>query len=191
MTPVVTCGTPRLVSDDVAKRLEAKMKELGMSERELARIAQLKSDTHIGLILDRGGARTGGSTLARIAHALGVSADWLITGSDFVPNDLVIDRDVRYPNLLKAIELLGVAHRSAVTRSLRRVFAGAETKSVEWWVLQIRALEEEERRRLEDPEAFAMEEQRGREEAAAAPALAAAESQRKVAAIKGRRKSES
>lgn len=78
MTTVVMVASLRGM-DAVAERLRWVLEQQGLSARDLSEKAQI-SPTHVGTILERGGSRTAGTTLAKIAKAANVSLRWLITG---------------------------------------------------------------------------------------------------------------
>lgn len=60
------------------ERLDAVRKEKGWSQRELARQAGLKSETHVGNFMR--GSQPRGDNAKKIARALGVNLDWLVSG---------------------------------------------------------------------------------------------------------------
>lgn len=78
MTTVVRVASLHAM-DAVAERLRWVLDQLGISARDLSEKAQI-SPTHVSTILERGGSRTAGTTLAKIAKAAGISLRWLITG---------------------------------------------------------------------------------------------------------------
>lgn len=79
MTTVVTAGKLGHV-DEIALRIQRILELRGWTARELARQSGLPSETHVGLILKRGGARVGVETLLKLAQAAQVSERWLLTG---------------------------------------------------------------------------------------------------------------
>lgn len=81
MTNVVTLASIQAM-DPIARRLRWILEQRGQSERELSEKAGL-SPVHVGMILARGGDRTAGTTLAKIAKAAEISLIWLITGEGF------------------------------------------------------------------------------------------------------------
>lgn len=67
--------------DDIARRIQEEIDRQGLSARALSLKAGL-SERHVGKILERGsGGGAEGSTLLKIAAALGVSVQWLMTGA--------------------------------------------------------------------------------------------------------------
>lgn len=64
----------------IADRIREILDARGWSAAELGRRAGLTSPTHVSVILARGGSRTSGDTLAKIAAAAGVRTQWLLTG---------------------------------------------------------------------------------------------------------------
>lgn len=67
-------------------RLRGRIKELGLTHREVAERAGLKSPTHVSTMLsDKGPKNLTGSTATKLARALDVSADWLLEGSGETP----------------------------------------------------------------------------------------------------------
>lgn len=76
-------------------RLRERLKARGWTYRELAEKAGLKSETHVSSLLAASGPRSpNGETLVRLARALGVSSDWLMTGDDTPePPSAVVVRD--------------------------------------------------------------------------------------------------
>lgn len=73
--------------DGIAKRLRWVVENrAGGNARELARKANLAAESHVSLILVRGGEHATGTILARIAEAGGVHLAWLVTGTE--PRDL-------------------------------------------------------------------------------------------------------
>lgn len=84
--------------DPVAERIAQVMELRGWTAAELARRAGLQTPTHISTILKRGGERTSGTVLAKIAAAAGVRDRWLITGEgrrDFDATDTLADPRMR------------------------------------------------------------------------------------------------
>ena len=65
--------------DPIAERIAQVMELRGWTAAELARRAGLQTPTHVSTILKRGGERTSGTVLAKIAAAAGVRDRWLIT----------------------------------------------------------------------------------------------------------------
>ncbi len=63
----------------IGPQLKRARELVGLSRRELARLAQL-ADPHVGMI-ERGDVRSPAAvTLDAIAHVLGVSVEWLLGG---------------------------------------------------------------------------------------------------------------
>lgn len=63
-------------------RLRERIRELGLTHREVAERAGLKSPTHVSTMLsDKGPKNLTSSTATKLARALEVSADWLLEGS--------------------------------------------------------------------------------------------------------------
>jgi len=73
--------------DGIAKRLRWIVENRAEGNaRELARKANLASESHVSLILARGGENASATVLARVAEAGGVQLLWLVTGTG--PRDL-------------------------------------------------------------------------------------------------------
>lgn len=73
--------------DGIAKRLRWIVENrAGGNARELARKANLASESHVSLLLARGGENASAVVLARIAEAAGVQLLWVVTGAE--PRDL-------------------------------------------------------------------------------------------------------
>ena len=70
----------------IADRIREVLSARGWKAAELNRLAGLSSPTHVSVILARGGSRTSGDVLAKIAAAAGVREKWLLTGEG--PRDL-------------------------------------------------------------------------------------------------------
>lgn len=87
-TSVCGAGTLRVVApgNTVADRIREVMTLHGWSAAELNRRSGLTSATHVSMILARGGSRTSGEVIAKIAAGAGVRAHWLLTGEG--PRDL-------------------------------------------------------------------------------------------------------
>lgn len=125
MTDVVAPSSVRWV-DPIAERVQWLVEHRAEGNaRALARKAGLSSETHVGLILERGAARTAGTVLAKIAEAGGVRLDWLIKGEG--PRDL---------------------HPKTAARVRSTSFASNRDLSVLEWTKHI--LAEDERVRFED-----------------------------------------
>ena len=85
-------------ADPIAERIALVMELRGWTAAELARRAGLQTPTHISTILKRGGERTSGTVLLKIAAAAGVRDRWLITGEgrrDFDATDTLADPKMR------------------------------------------------------------------------------------------------
>lgn len=84
--------------DPIAERIAQVMELRGWTAAELARRAGLQTPTHVSTILKRGGERTSGTVLSKIAAAAGVRDRWLITGEgrmDFDATDTLADPKMR------------------------------------------------------------------------------------------------
>lgn len=153
MTVVVTASSVRWV-DPIAERVQWLVDHRAEGNaRALARKAGLPSETHVGLILERGAARTAGTVLAKIAEAGGVRLDWLIKGEE--PRDVVaspertVVYDARYPNLEKALGPLIAELRPKTPARIRSTtFASNRDLTVIEWTRHI--LAEDERVRWEE-----------------------------------------
>lgn len=77
-TPLRATSTIVLV-DEIAKRIQEILDARAITARELARRAEL-NERHVSKILERGGARTAGTTLAKIAAGGAVHLEWLQRG---------------------------------------------------------------------------------------------------------------
>lgn len=74
----------------VSERIRQLRDLAGISARELSRLAQLPSATHVALIeANDGGAVTTHTALA-LARVLGCSLDWLIDGSGKAPSERAV-----------------------------------------------------------------------------------------------------
>jgi transcriptional regulator with XRE-family HTH domain len=149
MTCVVSAGTNRVVSDDISERLQWILDHRDISARELARLAELPSESHVGLILTRGGTRTSGKALAKIARAARVELEWLIEGTG--PRDVGthVEYTDRYPNRARAIEALRDEVLPESIADLRIVTLQSDTDPlVSEWIDDLRALDRRRRRGL-------------------------------------------
>lgn len=94
-------------ASDWKQRLRQLLQERGWTYRELADRAGLQSPTHVSSMLSAGGPRSpNGDTLVRLAAALGVSSDWLMTGEGerergATPESTVVVRDEMPPDGIK------------------------------------------------------------------------------------------
>jgi transcriptional regulator with XRE-family HTH domain len=80
----ITCVV--MVLDTLWKRLRYARECRGLKGRELARLAELKSESHPSLIEgERGGISA--DVAAKLAHALNVPLDWLVNGGE-IPESL-------------------------------------------------------------------------------------------------------
>ena len=70
----------------IAERLAWARVQAALDRRELARIAGLGSETHVGLIESGDRPDPRGSTLKKLALALGVSFGWLAAGEGDIPS---------------------------------------------------------------------------------------------------------
>lgn len=154
MTSVVTASSVEWV-DPIAERVKWLVDHRADGNaRSLARKAGLPSETHVGLIVERGAARTAGTVLAKIAEAGGVRLDWLIKGEEprdlpAVPAGYQVVYDTRYPNLEKALAPLEAELRPKTPPRIRSTtFASYRDLSVIEWTRHI--LAEDERVRWEE-----------------------------------------
>lgn len=134
--------------DAIAARIQSILDQTHWSARELSRRAKLPSETHVGLILKRGGAKAGGEALAKIAAAAGVTERWLLTGEGPREAETTIDYDDRYANRAAVIELLARDVHPRAVEALRGYdFHGTDKSRAEWtrWLL-----EEDSRAKRED-----------------------------------------
>ena len=138
------------VVDGIAARIREVLDARRWSERELSARAGL-APVHVGKILDRGGSRAGGETLAKIAKAAGVSLEWLVTGEG--PRDLETrveytdDYPARAP-LLAALRSSGDPFDAAVLAELKlTTYSGAENLTLSEWIEEAAAAAGRIRRR--------------------------------------------
>ena len=84
----------------IAERLTWARTQAGFERRELARLAGLGSETHVGLIESGERPDPRGSTIKKLAQALGVPFGWLAAGEGEQPT-------------VDALRLIGERQRSA------------------------------------------------------------------------------
>lgn len=64
----------------ISDRIRAILEKHGWSQRELAKRAQLQSNSHINVLLRRNGEGVSVGTMRKIADAAGVRLEWLMSG---------------------------------------------------------------------------------------------------------------
>ncbi len=107
-------------------RLRETLEARGLTYRELADRAGLKSATHVSSLLSKGGPRSpNGDTLVQIARALGVSSDWLMTGEEApdtpnAPSAVVVRNEMPPEGWKKFGELPGWTEAETGARRLYR-----------------------------------------------------------------------
>ncbi len=109
------------------------------------------------------GKNGAGAQLAvAIARAAGVSPAWLFTGESAPPNELVVVRDPRYPNLSTAIAFMRcqVKNPEALETVERRALRSHEDPPPLWWAKKIEALDDDLTFEREHPERAAEDEDR-------------------------------
>lgn len=74
----------------IQARLTLAIDATGLSDREVARLAKLSSEAHVGMIRRGNVADPKGPTLGAIAEALGISAGWLTFGEGNAPDDAAL-----------------------------------------------------------------------------------------------------
>jgi len=125
----------------IPERLELIVKELGISERELARRAGL-ADSHIGLLRARLRSDPGAvtvSTLEAIAKAANVSVAWLIVGEgDPRERAGVAPSKAAAAGLARAEGVWEEAIRSVLAEPAT---ADNESRPAAWWLLRIKMRE--------------------------------------------------
>ena len=91
----------------IAERIREILTSQGISERELARRAHLKSEAHVGLLLaklQKDPEAVELRTLKAIAAGAGVSESWLISGVGDAPSPVrTVELTPRYQNIEAAI----------------------------------------------------------------------------------------
>lgn len=73
-------------------RIRALRESVGMSARELSRIARLPSETHVSLIEKKPHAPITTATAIAIADVFGCSLDWLLRGMGSAPSPRAVRR---------------------------------------------------------------------------------------------------
>lgn len=74
------------------ERLALAVDATGLSDREVARLANLPSEAHVGMILRGDVANPKGPTLGAIAKALNISAGWLTFGEGDPPDESALKK---------------------------------------------------------------------------------------------------
>ena len=145
--------------DDWQSRLDEAMRARGLSGGELARRAGFTSQYVNSLRAGDRGGRLPLETARKIAHALGVSVEWLTKGegprerlSDVHPVRPPMPSDI-YPSRGEAIALLGSFVAPEVIEALRTVVPEGEgDPGRDFWIAYAKDLARDLRRIKDDPD---------------------------------------
>ena len=138
-----------LVEREFGGNVSAAAKKLGLAQSLVSEFLQ--------------GIRGAGmKTLEALSHHTGASIDTIIGRSTAPPNELVVVRDPRYPNLSTAIAFMrGQVKNPEVLETVeRRALRSHEDPPPLWWAKKIEALDDDITFEREHPERAAEDEDR-------------------------------
>lgn len=155
----MTRRAPEAAPDDWQTRLDEAMRARGLSGGELARRAGFTSQYVNSLRAGDRGGRLPLETARKIAHALGVSVDWLTKGegprerlSDVYPVRPPQPSDI-YPSRGEAIALLQSFVAPEVIEALRTVVPEGEgDPGRDFWIAYAKDLARDLKRIKDDPD---------------------------------------
>jgi transcriptional regulator with XRE-family HTH domain len=165
LTAATGSGSFRGVNDDWQERLDEALKARGISGGELARRTGFTPQYINSLRAKERGGRLPHDTARRLAHALGVSVEWLTSGNG--PRERLSDvypiyvegspesatLPERYPSRSEAVALLATTVEPEVIQALRAVVPDDPDSDPgrEFWIEYAKSLVRDLRRIKADP----------------------------------------